>query len=154
MFREIDSTIKDLENFANEGLRTLILAEREIPQEEYAKWAIRYQKAITSISDREELVENAQNDIEINLKLVGATAIDDKLQDKVPETIYNITSAGIQVWVLTGDKMETAINIGYSCRLLDNSYQKLVLDGSFKSEIEDQISNIRNSKVFFLFSQY
>nr|CAI5828685.1 unnamed protein product [Callosobruchus analis] len=60
----------------------------------------------------------AANLIERKLKLIGATAIEDKLQDGVPETIAALLEADINVWVLTGDKQETAINIGYSCRLL------------------------------------
>merc|ERR1740133_624551 len=56
--------------------------------------------------------------IEKDMVLVGASAIEDKLQDEVPQTIADIRAAGIKIWVLTGDKMETAINIGYSCKLL------------------------------------
>ena len=56
--------------------------------------------------------------IEKNFNLVGSTAIEDKLQDEVSETIEFMKMAGIKVWVLTGDKIETAINIGISCRLL------------------------------------
>jgi P-type E1-E2 ATPase len=58
-----------------------------------------------------ELIEN-------NFELIGSTAIEDKLQDNVGKTIADIKSAGIQVWVLTGDKVETAMNIGFSCQLL------------------------------------
>jgi len=53
--------------------------------------------------------------------LIGATAIEDKLQANVGNTIDAIKKAGIKVWVLTGDKIETAINIGYSCKLLSNA---------------------------------
>ena len=55
--------------------------------------------------------------------LVGATAIEDRLQDEVPETIQQLKAAGIKVWVLTGDKIETAKNIGYACGLLDNEME-------------------------------
>jgi P-type E1-E2 ATPase len=59
-------------------------------------------------------------ELEKNFILVGSTAIEDKLQDGVPEAIQSLKDAGIKLWVLTGDKIETAINIGYSARLLNN----------------------------------
>jgi P-type E1-E2 ATPase len=59
--------------------------------------------------------------IEQNLELIGSTAIEDKLQDDVADTIQFIRKAGIKLWVLTGDKVETAINIGFSSGLLDNN---------------------------------
>jgi phospholipid-transporting ATPase len=59
---------------------------------------------------------------------VGATAIEDKLQTNVGSTIDAIKKAGIKVWVLTGDKIETAINIGYSCKLLSNDMVQHVID--------------------------
>lgn len=52
---------------------------------------------------------------QVDLDVVGATAIEDKLQDDVPATIADLGKAGVKLWVLTGDKMETAINIGYRC---------------------------------------
>jgi magnesium-transporting ATPase (P-type) len=68
-------------------------------------------------------VENICELIETELSLVGCSAIEDKLQDEVPETIHYLLEAGIQLWVLTGDKQETAINIGYSSRLLNPSME-------------------------------
>jgi len=65
----------------------------------------------------------------VSLDLVGATAIEDKLQDEVGETISYLKEAGIKVWVLTGDKVETAINIGFSCKLLTPQLKQLILDG-------------------------
>jgi P-type E1-E2 ATPase len=70
------------------------------------------------LTNREELIEKAAQKIENELELIGATAIEDKLQDEVADTIKFIKRAGIKLWVLTGDKIETAINIGYSCSLL------------------------------------
>lgn len=73
--------------------------------------------------DKEEAMMAQQEIIEKNLRLIGATAIEDKLQDEVGETISKLKEAGIKVWVLTGDKVETAINIGYACKLLSNDMQ-------------------------------
>lgn len=66
--------------------------------------------------------------IEIDLKLLGATAVEDKLQDKVPETINSLLKADINVWVLTGDKQETAINIGYSTQLIVQGTSLIILN--------------------------
>ena len=65
--------------------------------------------------------------LEVNFDLIGSTAIEDKLQEDVGKTIFDIKRAGVQLWVLTGDKIETAINIGYSCQLLNESMNEFVL---------------------------
>ena len=99
------------------------------------EWNILYQKAILSIENREEQLEKCYEMIETNLKILGATGIEDKLQDGVPETIDLLKKGGIKVWVLTGDKMETAINIGYSCNLLAQK-TKLIYLTSENLEVE------------------
>lgn len=109
------------QEYATEGLRTLCIATRDISAEEYAKWSILYNKAAATINGRAEEIDKAAELIERNLMLLGATAIEDKLQDGVPEAIATLQQAGIKVWVLTGDKQETAINIGLSCRLISES---------------------------------
>lgn len=81
-------------------------------------WKETCYQASVAIEDRDERLEAAYEKIERNLHLLGASAIEDRLQDGVPETIATLLKAGIKIWVLTGDKQETAINIGYSCQLL------------------------------------
>ncbi|KAH9632831.1 hypothetical protein HF086_005886 [Spodoptera exigua] len=77
---------------------------------------------------------------------VSVTAIEDKLQDGVPETIANLSMAGIKVWVLTGDKQETAINIGYSCQLLtDDMAEVFVIDGVSYDDVDRQLAKCRDS---------
>ena len=125
-YREV--TLRHLEEFAGEGLRTLCCAVSVIPEEVYEEWKVTYHKASTSMQYRERKVEDAANLIENNLMLLGATAIEDKLQDGVPETIASLLEAGIYIWVLTGDKQETAINIGYSCKLISNSMDLIILN--------------------------
>ncbi len=95
--------------------------------------------ALTSVEDREKKVASVQEEIEVNLELIAATAIEDKLQDKVGETIASLKEAGIQVWVLTGDKIETAINIGFSCQLLTDELEILRVDGKTESEVEKSL---------------
>ena len=123
------------------GLRTLVLAQRTIPEKEYSDWAQRYHEACTAIQERDQNMENMQELIEKNLVLVGATAIEDKLQDKVGETIACLKKAGIKVWVLTGDKIETAINIGYSCQLLNDNLEQILIEGKEESQVSDALDH-------------
>lgn len=125
-FREL--TLQHLEDFATEGLRTLCLAVTTIPPNVYEEWKETYHKASIALQQREAKLEDAANLIETNLQLLGATAIEDKLQEGVPETIATLLKAGINLWVLTGDKQETAINIGYSCRLLSQGMDLIILN--------------------------
>lgn len=94
---------------------------REISEQEYRQWVQIYDKAASTIVGRGDELDKAAEIIERNMFLLGATAIEDKLQEGVPETIHTLQSAGIKVWVLTGDRQETAINIGLSCRLISES---------------------------------
>lgn len=84
--------------------------------------------------------------METELEMVGASAIEDKLQDDVPETIAKIMRGGIKLWVLTGDKQETAINIGYSCRLLKSEMEPLfIINGSTAAEVKEQLAATKKS---------
>lgn len=123
-----DITLRHLEDFATEGLRTLCCAVAVIPEDIYTEWKETYHKASTAMQYRERKVEDAANLIENNLILLGATAIEDKLQDGVPETIAALLKADINMWVLTGDKQETAINIGYSCKLISQGMDLIILN--------------------------
>ncbi|KAI8147582.1 hypothetical protein BJV82DRAFT_596103 [Fennellomyces sp. T-0311] len=122
----VDATLHHLEEFASEGLRTLCYAMREIPEEEYARWAQIYDKASTTLTNRADELDKAAEIIEKDMFLLGATAIEDKLQDGVPDTIHTLHEANIKVWVLTGDRQETAINIGYSCKLLTEEMDLII----------------------------
>ena len=107
--------------FAEEGLRTLFLAQRYLSNDEYLRWNKDFEEAMKSVQNRDEKVAEINERIENNLELIGSTAIEDKLQDGVPDAIKYIREAGIKLWVLTGDKVETAINIGFSSGLIDNN---------------------------------
>jgi phospholipid-translocating P-type ATPase (flippase) len=107
-----------IDNFARQGLRTLAVAQRKISEEEYEAFQKVYSQAEKSLVNREENISAACNLIEKELKLIGATAIEDKLQEDVPGTIEYLIQAGLKIWLLTGDKQETAINIGMSSRLI------------------------------------
>ena len=121
------TTAEHLEMFAREGLRTLCIAERHISEEEYQEWNKDHDIAAQSLQDRDDKLEEVSDRIEQELTLLGGTAIEDRLQDGVPDTIALLGDAGIKLWVLTGDKVETAINIGFSCNLLSNDMDLIVL---------------------------
>jgi len=121
------TTAEHLEMFAREGLRTLCIAEKELSDEDYSKWRKIHDAAATALEDREEKMEEAAELIEQDFTLLGGTAIEDRLQDGVPDTIALLGDAGIKLWVLTGDKVETAINIGFSCNLLNNDMELIHL---------------------------
>jgi phospholipid-translocating ATPase len=129
------TTAEHLEMFAREGLRTLCIAQRELGEEEYRQWNKEHEIASAAIQDREEKLEEVSDKIERELTLLGGTAIEDRLQEGVPDTIALLAEAGIKLWVLTGDKVETAINIGFSCNLLNNDMELIV----FKID-DEQIS--------------
>ena len=119
---------KHIDDFATEGLRTLVFAHRYIAGEEYAAWKKTYQDAITSLEDRQGMTERAAELIEQSLELLGASAIEDKLQVGVPETIDKLRRANIRVWMLTGDKRETAINVAHAARICKPDSDIFVLD--------------------------
>uniref|UniRef100_A0A3Q1HBK8 Phospholipid-transporting ATPase n=1 Tax=Anabas testudineus TaxID=64144 RepID=A0A3Q1HBK8_ANATE len=125
-YKEI--TLKHLEQFATEGLRTLCFAVADISESNYQQWQELHHRACTSLQNRALKLEESYELIEKNLQLLGATAIEDKLQDKVPETIETLMKADIKIWILTGDKQETAINIGHSCKLLTKNMGMLVIN--------------------------
>ena len=105
--------------FAEGGLRTLVFAQRDISEEEYRRWIDEYYNdaQIASVGRREKLSEAAAM-IERGLRVIGSTGIEDRMQDLVPHTIESLMKANIKVWVLTGDKGRTAVNIAQSCRLI------------------------------------
>ena len=119
-------TQKYLDGYAKLGLRTLLIASKEVDPEFYEEWSAKYQVAATSINKEKEINKVAEL-IEKDFELIGSTAIEDKLQVDVGRTIYDLKKAGVQLWVLTGDKVETAINIGFSCQLLNHEMNMFVL---------------------------
>ncbi|XP_076850233.1 phospholipid-transporting ATPase VB [Brachyhypopomus gauderio] len=114
-----NQTQKHLDTYANDGLRTLCFARKVVSEQAYYDWLVLRQEAKAAIDRKEEMLMETAADMENNLMLLGATGIEDRLQENVPETIQALRDAGIQVCVLTGDKLETAVNIAYSCKLLD-----------------------------------
>lgn len=131
-----------LDDYAKEGLRTLCIAKKVMTDAEYTEWLNVHFLAETSIDNREELLLESATRLETNLCLLGATGIEDRLQDGVPDAIEALRMAGIKVWVLTGDKQETAVNIGYSCKLLKQDDRVFTLNTETKETCETLIDHI------------
>ncbi|XP_074529616.1 phospholipid-transporting ATPase IA isoform X2 [Halichoeres trimaculatus] len=138
-YKEI--TLKHLEQFATEGLRTLCFAVADVSESSYQQWLEIQHRASTSLQNRALKLEESYELIEKNLQLLGATAIEDKLQDKVPETIETLMKADIKIWILTGDKQETAINIGHSCKLLTKNMGMLVINEDTLDRTRETLSH-------------
>lgn len=114
-----NETKEHINSYSQAGLRTLVLACREVAQDEYDLWLEEFLRAKSSVSEnRDAMVDSVADKIEREFLLLGATAVEDKLQKGVSECIDKLAQAGIKIWVLTGDKLETAVNIGYACNLL------------------------------------
>ncbi|PNW75666.1 hypothetical protein CHLRE_12g536050v5 [Chlamydomonas reinhardtii] len=129
------ATTRDMEDFGASGLRTLCLSYAEVDRDWYDAWAKEWDAGKKSLDDRESKLAEAAEKIERNLRLLGCTAIEDKLQEGVPDCIRMLALAGIRIWVLTGDKMETAINIGFACSLLtEEMHQHTVTASSARVE--------------------
>lgn len=137
----MEKTLTDLEYFATLGFRTLCCAYGVMTDDEYAKWSRRYQEAISTAdpSVRDQRLAELMDSAESNLFLIGATAVEDKLQEGVPDTIDILLRAGVRVWVLTGDKKETAINIGSSCQLIQQGMPLIILSEESLEATKDAI---------------
>ncbi|KAM9360198.1 putative phospholipid-transporting ATPase IM [Symphorus nematophorus] len=142
----MDATTEHLNEFAGEGLRTLALAYKDLDEEYFNQWQQRHHAASTELEDREGKLDKLYEEIEKDLLLLGATAIEDKLQDEVPQTIEQLSKADIKIWVLTGDKQETAENIGYSCNLLREEMNEVfIISGNSPEDVRQELRNARTS---------
>uniref|UniRef100_A0A8C1FNZ9 Phospholipid-transporting ATPase n=1 Tax=Cyprinus carpio carpio TaxID=630221 RepID=A0A8C1FNZ9_CYPCA len=134
------TTSEHLNEFAGEGLRTLALAYKDLDEDVFDEWMKKLLFASTALDNREEKLGALYEEIEQGMLLLGATAIEDKLQEGVPETIACLTLANIKIWVLTGDKLETAMNIGYSCNMLrDDMNTVFIISGHTMLEVQQEL---------------
>lgn len=134
---------RDTDAFSKEGLRTLVFGVRVIPEDEYQRWKALYADATTAMENRREREAEVAAMIENDLEFLGVTAVEDKLQDNVPYTVKFLRDAGMRLWVLTGDKRETAENIGYSSHLLDNNMAVYHIQCESSMELKDRLSKIQ-----------
>lgn len=132
----IDVASKSLIEFSNIGLRTLVICYRLLTDAEYESFSTKWRNAQIALTNRDEEMDRVSSAIECDLIFLGCTAIEDKLQHRVPETIEYLLKAKISLWLLTGDKQETAINIGMSSRLITSHMTLLILSGGDVAECE------------------
>lgn len=126
----------------------MVMGERVVSAAEYKEWSAQWNAAQVAMDDREKKVAAASEAIERNLELVGATGVEDKLQDGVPECLQDLRKAGIKTWILTGDKVETAISIAHNCKLFTDDMEVLQLvDADLNKDKEippkKALSNVR-----------
>ncbi|XP_073497344.1 phospholipid-transporting ATPase IG isoform X3 [Phyllobates terribilis] len=133
---EVERIKVHVEQNALEGYRTLCVAYKELSQEEYDKMNKQLDEAKIALQEREEKLARVFDDIEDGMHLLGATAVEDRLQEQAAETIEALHAAGMKVWVLTGDKMETAKSTCYACRLFQNTTELLELTTKSVEEYE------------------
>jgi len=118
----------NLSEFSREGLRTLLFGRKKLSQSEFTNWLAKWEAAKQKVTGKEAELDKVAAEIENEVELVGVTAIEDKLQVGVPDTIELIRKAGVKLWVLTGDKLETARNIGFSAKVLTDSMNIQTID--------------------------
>ncbi|XP_068273215.1 phospholipid-transporting ATPase VB [Nyctibius grandis] len=135
-----EKTQKHLDYYARDGLRTLCIAKKVLNEDDFQKWANFRREAEAAIDNRDELLMETAQHLETKLTLLGATGIEDRLQDGVPDTIAALREAGIQIWVLTGDKQETAVNIAYSCKLLKQRDTVFTINTEIKETCESLLN--------------
>jgi len=138
--QDLEAVQASLDAYARRGLRTLLTGSRTLPPEEFEAWRKTYleAKALPGTA-RQEAVDGACEGIECDLTLVGASAIEDRLQPLVPQTIKRLREAGIAFWMLTGDKYETAQQIAVACNLIQPHEEILAIAGQTEEEILEDL---------------
>uniref|UniRef100_A0A1A8QH51 Phospholipid-transporting ATPase n=1 Tax=Nothobranchius rachovii TaxID=451742 RepID=A0A1A8QH51_9TELE len=140
----MEVTTGHLNEYAGDGLRTLVLAYKDLEESYMEGWRQRHHEASTALEGREERLDELYEEIEKDMILLGATAVEDKLQDGVPQTIEQLAKADIKIWVLTGDKQETAENIGYSCNMLREEMKEVFIVAANTAEgVKEELQNAR-----------
>ena len=139
---------ENAENLATKGLRTLVLTQKLITEEEFNKWNIEFKEASTSMENRKEKMAQTISKLENNMDFLCVTGVEDLLQDEVATTIENLRNAGMKIWMLTGDKVETATCISISAGI-KGKHQKI-----FTLKSDDIISEDKNETISKLKEQF
>ncbi|OQS53429.1 NEO1 [Ecytonucleospora hepatopenaei] len=145
--KENDWAEEETDDMAREGLRTLVVGKKELTKESFEFFHADYTEAKLSLTNRQNNMLESQKRLERGLDLLRLTGVEDKLQDNVKETLESLRNAGIKVWMLTGDKIETAISIAKSSRLLDKLDSYLIISGATTElEIMEKIEMLKTGK--------
>ena len=133
-----------LDAYARKGLRTLVFASREMSEAEWTEWKVKWERANLAVSGREEALARVYEEVEHDCEVLGVTGIEDKLQEDVPATLSVLRQAGIKVWMLTGDKQQTAEEIGRSSGLIAQADHVHYLNALSPGELAALISSLLN----------
>ncbi|CAJ1365404.1 unnamed protein product [Effrenium voratum] len=147
--KKLKAAKEQLRHFSTHGLRTLVCGYRVLPDAEAECYIKRYGEARGTFFNRDELMAKVMDEMERDLDLLGITAVEDKIQIGVPETVKMLLDGGIRVWMLTGDCVETAVNIGSICRLVNKDCRMYYLtsedgaDQSLEKTRDDLLNKLR-----------
>lgn len=141
--------------FSSQGYRTLFIGMKVLSEAEYQKFKQDLESAMLDTDNKKEKVNQAYASVECNITLIGATIVEDKLQEKVPDTIKDLRLAGIKIWMLTGDKMNTAYNIALSCNLISSEMRTFFIEGKEikKNEQMEVINQEEREKIILDFAK-
>jgi phospholipid-transporting ATPase len=132
--------------FSTKGYRTLLVGMKILSEEEYSIWSNKLHEANLNLENKAKEIESVYAEIEKDIYIIGSTIVEDKLQDGVPETIKDLRLGGIKIWMLTGDKMDTAYNIGLSCNLISKDLKIFKLHGEKGDKLEKLIKEFDSFK--------
>mmetsp|Transcript_23528 Transcript_23528/g.69067 ORF Transcript_23528/g.69067 Transcript_23528/m.69067 type:complete len:986 (-) Transcript_23528:292-3249(-) len=141
--QDVSPTKRHLDFFGDLGLRTLLLGVRDVEEDEYLEWKAKFTTANAAIVERDEKLAAVYDEIERDFQLLGVTAIEDKLQEGVADTIAELKRAHVKCWMLTGDKHATAVQVARGCRLVSPpSANAFIIDviGNNDDEVGDSIN--------------
>ncbi|CAH8538603.1 unnamed protein product [Schistosoma rodhaini] len=132
----VTATQEQIDHYSRLGLRTLVIAERLLTEDELQKWLKEVYEIETGNENSTEAMMIVMDKLESNFILLGATGIEDRLQNGVPETIDALREAGMHVWMLTGDKQETAVNIARSANLITSQHKVMYINSHSEARTE------------------
>ncbi|XP_017095903.2 phospholipid-transporting ATPase IF isoform X1 [Drosophila bipectinata] len=143
---QLDQTNDQVTKYAKEGLRTLAVARRTLTEEDFSKFEAQYKHANTQLSNRKDLISKCYETVEVGMDLLGCTALEDALQDDVNETLEALQRAGLKIWVLTGDKIETAVNISLACHHIPQGARPhFIIQQTKKKELLSRLREIETT---------
>ncbi|ELQ74745.1 P-type ATPase (P-ATPase) Superfamily [Trachipleistophora hominis] len=141
---------EEVDNMAREGLRTLVIGMKRLSTEEHEEFEAAFRQANLAINNRNEEVQRVVCSLERNLKLLGLTGVEDKLQENVNQSLENLRNAGVKIWMLTGDKVETAISISISSRLFLKRNRYEVLQVTSREDAWQQLSMVKEKMINYV----
>ena len=145
----LEITKKHVDNFARRGLRTLCYSFKKITENEYNDWLKKYNEIKENIKiekeEKEKKIESLIEEIEDNCYLLGATGLEDQLQDNVANDVKDFIQAGINFWMLTGDKMDTAESIGKNIKLFDSDTEVFKINELNQEKIIKRMEEIKEA---------